>query len=117
MDVLGHEDEPPEREVVLQACPLDRLREPRAGPLGREEAVTMLARERQLVGVSRLIEVPGAWGPMEVGHPQHPRSPGPNGPTAAWGARVLVREGPVAAGTGRESGLRAVMPGSGGEDR
>src|SRR5437764_3611580 len=55
MNVLGHEDESPQREVVGFPRFVNALGEPFAGSLRRQELEPAEAAERQLMGVSGCV--------------------------------------------------------------
>ena len=60
VDVVGHEDEGPEGEVVR--CPrlFDRVGKPLAGAFRGEEALSAIACECQFVSVAGLVELAAA---------------------------------------------------------
>ena len=55
VDVINHEHVRPQVEIPFRPRRLDRLRQPEAGPFGREELVLAIATEGQFVSMPRLV--------------------------------------------------------------
>jgi len=68
VSVLGHENKGPEREVEGAPGFVDRISQPPARALGRQESKASVTGERQLVGVPRLVAGSTMPGRMQITH-------------------------------------------------
>jgi hypothetical protein len=68
VSVLGHENKGPEPEVEGAPGFVDRISQPPARALGRQESKASVTGERQLVGVPRFVAGSTMPGSMQITH-------------------------------------------------